>query len=106
MPKLITKLSPEQTALMPVVRDEYIEFALKGTGPVKDLRKHIDWLYGLAGMNPPVMVVEVESPMAMQIAFNILRWAYLGFQKMRVEVLKGIHRATCALLGCVQPGPG
>ena len=86
MKQKLTKLSPEQEALIPVVRDEWIEFALGQTGPIDNPREHINWAYSLAGLKPPRLLIEVESPMAAQLVQNILRWMSHGAVDNAVNV--------------------
>ena len=71
---MIDALTLEQQALLPVVRDEWIAAALSGKGPritVEQAREQARWIYGLSKMKLPQIVV-VDSPMACQVATNLL----------------------------------
>lgn len=61
----IKKLTPEQEALIPVVRDEWIAHGLK-TGPADrpEAESGIRQAYEAAGLQPPELVVWADSPMA------------------------------------------
>ena len=65
MNQKIEKLTPEQEALIPVVRDEWINFALCGDTSIneKAVREGIDWLYSLDNYPPPKEVVICDSPL-------------------------------------------
>ena len=78
---MIDALTLEQQALLPVVRDEWIAAALSGKGPritVEQAREQARWIYGLSKMKLPQIVV-VDSPMACQVATNLLSvWTSVG----------------------------
>jgi len=63
----IEKLTPEQEALMAVVRDDWLDFIFKNDQPMdKNAAKSgIAFLYGLANLKPPRVIVN-DSPIACQ----------------------------------------
>jgi hypothetical protein len=65
----IKKLTPQQEALIPVVREEWIKFCLGGNTEInrKVASDGIRWIYGLAELESP-LVVFVDGPMACQYA--------------------------------------
>lgn len=77
---MLTSLTPQQEALMPVVRDEWINRALDGTRRPKlsEVRPHVEWLYGLAKLDAPGIILVVDSPLAAQIAANLFGGANTG----------------------------
>ena len=69
--KKLTKLSPEQEALMPVVRDEWIRRCDNGGEMDREaVKAGICWMYDLAKKPHPKFCF-ISSPLAMQIAANI-----------------------------------
>ena len=62
---MLDKLSQEQTRLMDVVRDEWINFFLYSGKDisVQEARPHVDWLYEKCGLPPPEIMVN-DSPTA------------------------------------------
>ena len=82
-------LTPEQEALIPVVRDEWLNL-FRDEGPKRMNRpvveEGIEWLYGLAGLDKPRLVF-VESPMGCQLAPHFFRQMGKddGLDKINVE---------------------
>ena len=67
----IKKLTPEQEALMAVVRGDWLDSIFKNDQPI-DIAAATDgiaFLYGLENLKPPRVIV-CESPMACQLAVN------------------------------------
>ena len=64
---MIESLTPKQEALMDVVSNEWIDLALHRGSDVDEagIRRGVEWLYGLAGLPAPEVVV-VDSPLAVQ----------------------------------------
>ena len=67
----IKKLTPEQEALMAVVRDDWLDFIFKNDQPINEAaaKSGVAFLYGLAKLKQPRVIV-CESPMACQLAVN------------------------------------
>lgn len=64
--KTIDKLTPEQEALIPVVRDKWIEIGLStsDTPPdILDLKPIIDEVYNAGGLKPPKYVIMATDPL-------------------------------------------
>ena len=57
---MIEKLTPEQEALIPVVRDEAIRWRIEQTNrPIATIQENMRYLYENAGLEPvPVIVCE------------------------------------------------
>lgn len=72
---MITKLTKKQEKLLEVVRDEWIQRAIGGDTSVniEILTESIHWIYSLADLNPPEVVV-LDSPYACQVKANNLLW--------------------------------
>lgn len=69
----VREFTPEEEALIPVVRDEWVKFAIGGDISVDiQIRDRIQWLYKVAGVAAPDYVLVVDSPQALQVAANIL----------------------------------
>jgi len=66
-------LTPQQEALIPVVKNEWIKLALLDGDEFDDeqARRSLEWLYALANKKKPITIL-VDSPLAMQYAANIL----------------------------------
>lgn len=63
----ITELTPEQEALIPVVRDEYVNAILECKPTDEDVvREMIPHIYRIAGFEPPKEIIIVDSPLAVQ----------------------------------------
>lgn len=62
---MLTKLSPEQEALIPIMRDEWLAHGLS-TEPADRAEAEAGMLqaYELAGLKPPARIVWAESPLA------------------------------------------
>ena len=71
----IKSLTLEQEALIPIVRDEWLNlFHVEGPQRMNrpDVEEGVEWLYGLAGLDKPRLVF-VESPMGCQLAPHFFR---------------------------------
>ena len=70
----LEKLTPEQEALIPIVRSEWIDFALKSSKQptMEELQPIVNWYYSKFSKVKPRICV-CESPMAMQLAINIMQ---------------------------------
>ena len=70
----IEKLTKEQEALLPVVRDEWVKFCLGGDTEInrKVAADGIRWIYGLAKLDSP-FVIFVDGPMACQYAVLFIK---------------------------------
>ena len=85
----LESLTPEQEALIPIVRDEWLNL-FRDEGPQRmnrpDVEEGLEWLYGLAGLDKP-RVVFVESPMGCQLAPHFFRQLGKedGLDKINVE---------------------
>ena len=85
----LESLTPEQEALIPIVRDEWLNL-FHDEGPQRmnrpDVEEGVEWLYGLAGLDKP-WVVFVESPMGCQLAPHFFRQMGKddGLDKINVE---------------------
>ena len=66
---LIEKLTDEQHKLIPIIRDEWIDFCLGGNTEInRDMAsKGLRWIYGLANLDSP-RIIFVNGPFACQIA--------------------------------------
>jgi len=64
----IKKLTPEQEALMAVVRDDWLDFIFKNDQPMNEAaaKSGVAFLYGLAKLKLPRVIIK-ESPMACQL---------------------------------------
>lgn len=63
----LEKLTPEQEALMPIVRDEWIAiFNNNTTFNEESVKSGVNWLYKEAGFDPPKEIFIVASPQAAQ----------------------------------------
>ena len=73
MPKL-EKLTKDQEALIPVVRDAWITRALGGDASFDRERivKGVEFVYSLAKLKKPQFTIVIDSPFAAQYAANIL----------------------------------
>ena len=85
----IKSLTLEQEALIPIVRDEWLNL-FHDEGPQRmnraDVEEGFEWLYGLAGLDKP-SVCFVESPMGCQLAPHFFRQMGKddGLDKINVE---------------------
>jgi len=74
--KTLQELTPEQEALIPVVRDEWLNplFGLNGPAQLdkEKCKDGIEWLYELAGFEKPIIFF-LGSPFGCQLAANILK---------------------------------
>jgi hypothetical protein len=94
----IEKLTPEQKVLIATVRDEWQSKVFDAPGIDREqMRRGIDWLYGLAGLEPPVLIV-LDSPLACQIGANMLRGAQVGAQ-VRDQVWDQVRAQVRAQVG-------
>ena len=69
----IETLTSEQEALIPVVRDEWIQFCLGGDSFV-DKKKAIEgiaWVYSFAKMEKPKFIAFAEGPFVAQLIARI-----------------------------------
>jgi hypothetical protein len=73
-PKKIDKLTPEQEALMPVVRDEWINLSLNSGKAIQEyeIREGVDWLYRISNLPKHPRIVIFDSFIEMQLGYNIL----------------------------------
>ena len=78
---MLEKLTPEQVALIPVMRERWITRALGGDNSFdKDrIHKGIDFVYALSGLKEPQFKIIVQSPWAIQYAANILPIIFKAF---------------------------
>lgn len=68
----MTQLTPEQEALIPVIRDKWINFALYSGSDI-NMRKaayHIRKIYELSGLSKPKKIVKALSPLEAQLIAN------------------------------------
>src|SRR5574343_2009555 len=71
----IDELTPEQEALVPVVRDEWIARCDDGAEIDKPIAsKQIDWLYRFSKLKPPAILF-VSSPLGAQYAAALIKAA-------------------------------
>ena len=70
MVKKLESLTPEQEALIPVIRDRWRN-QLTSEPNYEEIAKGITWIYGFANLKSPDILI-VESPLAMQIAANLI----------------------------------
>jgi len=72
----LQELSPDQEALIPVVRDEWLNplFGLNGPAQLdkEKCKDGIEWLYQLIGLDKPIIFF-LDSPLGCQLAANILK---------------------------------
>jgi len=72
----IEKLTPEQEALIPQIRDKWLNLLFGPDGPKKldkeACREGVEWMYELAGLEKP-LVIFVESPLGCQLAANMIK---------------------------------
>jgi hypothetical protein len=68
-PKKLDKLTPEQEALMPFVRDEWINLTLNSGKAVQEheIREGIDWLYKISRLPEHPRIVIVDSNIRMPL---------------------------------------
>lgn len=79
----VREFTPEEEALIPVVRDEWIKFAIGGDVAVSPkVRQSVKWIYKIANCPPPSYVLVVDSPQTLQVAANLLEGDRF-FPKMR-----------------------
>ena len=71
---MLERLTSEQEAMIPVVRDEWINLALhSGKQPTREeLQPILDWYYSKFSNTKPDICI-CESPMAMQLAINLMK---------------------------------
>lgn len=70
--KRIEKLTPEQEAMMPIVRDKWIEIGLRtGETDWKTFEENIPLAYEKAGIKFTNKIIRVQSPMVGAIAASI-----------------------------------
>src|SRR5687767_1326198 len=83
---MLTNLSTEQEALIPVVREEWIKFCLGGNTEIncKVAAEGIRWIYGLSKLDAP-FVIFVDGPMACQYAIWFIK-AMLKDKKLTAQV--------------------
>src|SRR3990167_223194 len=69
----IETLTPEQEALIPIVRDEWIKFCLGGDCLIEKekAKKGIEWVYSLANLSAPKFIAFAEGPLAAQIIARV-----------------------------------
>jgi len=71
--KIIEELTPEQEAMIPVIRDEWLEMIYNSVKIIdhEKVKETINWLYEISGFNPPTQgVVFAKSPMEVQKIAN------------------------------------
>ena len=69
---MLTELTPEQQALMPIIRDKWINKLNKPKQFEKEKAiKAVEWLYEFSKLEKPKVIV-CESPLACQLAMNLL----------------------------------
>lgn len=75
MTKKLEKLTPEQEVIMEQVRDEWLDFALGGDISMDEpkMREGINWIYELAGLKRPKVILTVDSPYVAQLAANYMK---------------------------------
>jgi hypothetical protein len=94
--KKIDELTPEQEALIPIVRQEWIDFSLGGDTSVNEpeAKEGLSWLYKEANLEPPEHVVVMDSPIACQFAANLMKHYCENIEvyekEAREEVMKEI----------------
>ncbi len=73
--KKLEKLTPEQEALMPVVRDEWINLSLNSGKAVQEheIREVIDGLYKVSGLPEHPMILIFDSFIGMELGYNRLQ---------------------------------
>ena len=73
-PKKIDKLTPEQEALIPLVRDEWVNLSLNSATAVQEqeIREGVDWLYTISGLPKHPRIVIFDSFIEMVLGYNIL----------------------------------
>ena len=102
--KKIEKLTPEQEQLMYEVRDEWLDRMFKPKRINREsAMKSIHWLYELANYKKPV-VVFLDSPMACQIAANMLKdikGSQVGSQVWSQVWSQGLEYETFAYRGTI-----
>ena len=88
---IIEKLTPEQEALIPVVRDEWINLALRSNGKLNKqaAKEHIEFVYELSELKKP-KIHFVDSPYAAQIEANLLNGNKDGKPEHYRTVCRGI----------------
>ena len=69
----IEKLTSDQEALIPIVRDEWINFCLGGDTSIdkKECIDGIQWLYSLAKLKNPPFIAFAEGPLAAQLIASV-----------------------------------
>ena len=78
---MLEKLTKAQEKLMHQVREEWLSYFFSGQEIDKDkAQKGIEWLYEFSGLKKP-QVIFVDSPLAVQIAVNMLQ----GKKRNQVE---------------------
>lgn len=103
MGKRLDKLTPNQLALLPTVRDKWLEIGLR-TGPT-------DWgaadaaigqVYECAGLSKPSFIIHLNSPFHGAIGSAMLRWGQVGEkvgEQVREQVREQVWRQVVEQVG-------
>lgn len=94
------ELTPEQEALIPIVRDEWLNpiFAPEGPAPLdkKKCKDGIEWLYKITGLEKPIIFF-LDSPLGCQLAANILLHAdfkdkdnFFAFDRIEEQIIEAV----------------
>lgn len=88
---MLTELTPEQEALIPVIRDKWLNFALGGDTSIReDVVESVEWLYSLAKVKKPRQVVLCRSPYEAQVIANYFdKEVYPTPKKGKADYLEG-----------------
>ena len=70
---MLEKLTEEQKALMPVVKNEWVNFCLGGDSSIdkKKITEGVHWAYAKTKLPPPRFIVFAEGPFAAQLIANV-----------------------------------
>lgn len=88
---MIEKLTNEQQALIPIVRDEWINRTLSDHYDREGVERGIKWLYRGAKLVEP-RIVHLDSPLGCQIAANV--WGQLDTETVHIGVVPHIVRSN------------
>ena len=83
--KRLDTLTPEQQALFPAIREQWITKALGGSTELDKDRafKGIDFVYTLAKLKTPQFKIIVDSPYGLQYAANLIPIIFQAMKKMK-----------------------
>ena len=71
---LLTKLTPEQEALLPIYRDKWLSIGLStARGDRRKAKRAINKLYRQANLTPPKQIIWVDSPLGALYAYLVLK---------------------------------